>query len=85
VIERFHREAFRVGPHKALQIARDALRVQVILKSEMDPDFVRKLLLTPVADIQETIDSALARLPKPVRVGILPNALSTIPIIETSS
>ena len=84
VVERFRREGFQVGPHKALQIARDALRVQVILVSEMEPDFVRSLLLTPAPGIQAAIDSALARLPDSQRVGIFPNAPSTIPVLDAA-
>jgi len=84
VIRRFQREGFRVGPHKAQQIARDASRVHVILVSEMKSDFVRSLLLTPAPDIQQAIDLALDDLPDLARVGIFPNAPSTIPELESS-
>jgi len=84
VIRRFQREGFRVGPHKAQQIARDAFRVHVILVSEMKSDFVRSLLLTPAPDIQQAIDLALDDLPDLARVGIFPNAPSTIPVLESS-
>jgi nickel-dependent lactate racemase len=76
VLARFQREEFRVGPHKAYQIARDAARVRVLLLSEMPPAFVRRLLLTPVC-ADEAV-GALA-LPPGARVGVLPLANATIP------
>jgi nickel-dependent lactate racemase len=84
VLIRFRREGFRVGPHKALQIARDALRTQVLLVSELEHEFVHNLLLTPAADLQQAIDLSLANLPAPDRAGIFPNAPSTIPVLKTS-
>ncbi len=79
VLNRFEREGFRVGPHKAFQIARDAARVRVLLVSDMDPDFVRYLLLTPASGVDEALVTTLADLPAGARVGIMPRALSTIP------
>jgi nickel-dependent lactate racemase len=85
VISQFREEGFRVGPHKALQIARDALRVQVILVSDMEPEFVKGLLLTPASTLQQAIDSTLIDLPDQARAGIFPRSPSTIPILESSS
>lgn len=85
VIERFRQEGFQVGPHKALQIARDALRVRVILVSEMEAESVRGLLLTPSASIQQALDQSLSDLPQAARVGIFPQAPNTIPNLEVSN
>jgi nickel-dependent lactate racemase len=79
VFRRFESEAFRVGPHKAYQIARDAARVRVFLISAMPPDLVQALLLTPVTSIPEALVTALADMGTGVRVGIMPRASSTIP------
>lgn len=81
VLARFQREEFRVGPHKALFIARDAVRVRVLLVSDMDPNSVRRLLLTPVASIDQALAMATSDLPLDVRVGIIPRASSTIPYV----
>lgn len=81
VFESFAREGFRVGPHKAFQIARDASRVRVVMLTEMAPDFVRHLLLTPAASLQGAIDAALAALPPGARIGVMPYANSTIPVV----
>jgi nickel-dependent lactate racemase len=82
-IERFQREGFLVGPHKAVQIALDATRVKILLISELESSFVRKLLLTPVASIDEALETALVDLPEDANVGIMPQASSTIPFVRS--
>jgi nickel-dependent lactate racemase len=81
VLSRFAQEGFRVGPHKAFQIARDATRVRVLLVSQMPPDFVRRLLLTPVDSLQAAVDMAAASLPPSARIGVMPKANATIPLL----
>lgn len=82
VMDRFAQDPFRLGPHKAFQIARDALRVRLQLVSEMDPAFVRTLLLDPAPSAQAAVDAALAELPPDARIGILPSANATIPVLK---
>ena len=79
VIERFNLEGFRIGPHKAYQIARDASKVRFLFCSEMDESFARALLLNPVKDLQTALDLALADLKPGERIGVLSHASSTIP------
>ena len=81
VFEKFKREGFRVGPHKAYQIARDASRVRTLMLSQMPRDFVRRLLLNPVASLDEALAIALRDLPPDARVGVMPVANSTIPVL----
>ena len=85
VLDRFASEGFRVGPHKAFQIARDAARVNVLLKSEMDAGFVRQLLLQPVEDLQAVIDAVISELPASARLCIMPMANATIPLLPNKS
>ena len=80
VLAKFEREGFQIGPHKAFQIARDAARVRVILVSEMAPELVRRLLLTPAESIDGALGLILPGSPANARVGIMPNASSTIPL-----
>lgn len=82
VLETFRRQGFRVGPHKAFLLARDATRVQVRLVSEMRPESVRRLSLTPTPTIESALTEAIATLPAPLRLGIMPQANATIPVIE---
>ncbi len=79
VMERFQHEGFRVGPHKALQIARDASRVRVLWVSEMSPDFVRRLLLMPCHHLDEALSLTRGALSPGARIGVMPAANSTIP------
>lgn len=82
VLERFSAEGFRIGPHKAYQIARDASKLQLLLYSEMNEAFTRALLLNPVRDLQTAIDQALVNVKPGERIGVMPHASSTIPFLR---
>ena len=84
VFERFAREGFQVGRHKAYQVSRDAARIRTTLVSELDDDFVRRLLLHPASDLQAAIDDALRRLPDQARIGVLPYANATMPVLRST-
>ncbi len=90
VLERYAREGYRIGPHKAWQISRDASRVRLITVTDMAPDFARCLLLNPIADqpgmaaqaqLNAALACALADLPDSARIGIMPLANATIPVL----
>lgn len=81
VFQRFRREGFRIGPHKAFQIARDAARVRVLLVSQMRPDLVKRLLLEPVSRLDEAMWLAFGNLSAEARVGVMPWANATIPAL----
>jgi len=81
VLSHFAREGFRVGRHKAFQVSRDAARVHTTLVSELGDEFVRKLLLEPGADLQSAIDRALEQLPREARIGVMPAANATMPVM----
>jgi nickel-dependent lactate racemase len=82
VLERFAREGYRIGPHKAFQIARDASRVTLRVHSAMAPALSARLLLPPAPDFQAAVDEAVARLAPDARIGILPRANATIPVLR---
>ncbi len=81
VIRRFSDEGYRIGPHKAFQISRDASRFRVLFHSGMAPAFVTRLLLTPAADVQAAVDEAIGRLGPGARIGVMPRANATIPVL----
>ena len=81
VFARFADEGFRVGPHKAFQVSRDASRIHTAIVSELDDALVRQLLLHPMPDLQTAIDRALERLPRRPRIGVMPAANATIPLL----
>jgi lactate racemase len=81
VLERFQREGFRIGPHKAFQIARDAAPRRVLMVTQMSPDLVKKLLLAPFPTLEAALATALLGLPSTPRIGIMPWANATIPTL----
>ena len=81
VFKRFKEEGFEVGPHKAFQVSRDASRMTVMLVSDLDDDFVRQLLLHPMPDLQTAINKATQDLPDSARIGMMPSANATIPLL----
>jgi len=81
VLERFAQEEFRLGPHKAFQIARDAVRIKPLIKSEMADEFVRSLLLTPIQDVTDALQVVLRDLPDDARIGVIPIANATLPVL----
>ena len=84
VLARFAREGYRIGPHKAFQISRDASRITVRLYSAMAPAFVARLLLDPVPDVQAATARAIAELRPGSRIGVMPRANATIPVLRAS-
>ncbi|MEI6668448.1 MAG: nickel-dependent lactate racemase [Acidobacteriota bacterium] len=83
VLARFAREGYRIGPHKAFQISRDASRVTIRLYSQMAPAVAARLLLEPVSDFQAAIVRAVRDLPPGSRIGVMPRANATIPVLQT--
>lgn len=81
VIKQFTTEKFRIGPHKAFLIARVSLQVQLLFYSEINTDFSKTLLLEPITDLQQVIDSLIKELDPGERIGYLPHASSTIPYV----
>jgi nickel-dependent lactate racemase len=77
----FRDEGFRIGPHKAFQIARDASQHRLMSCTDIDEAFARNLLLNPVCDLQTAVDLALADLQPGERLGVMPHASSTIPYL----
>ncbi len=84
VIERFQGEGFRIGPHKAFQIARDAAPRRLLLVTQMPPELVQRLLLTSCPSLDAALAIALQGLPPTARIGIMPCANATIPTIATA-
>jgi nickel-dependent lactate racemase len=80
ILKKFKMDGFRVGPHKGFQIARLATQFEIILVTQMPPEKVNTLLLTPASSLQDAVDQALAHQPPHSRIAVLPHATSTIPI-----
>jgi nickel-dependent lactate racemase len=82
VFEKFKSEGFRVGPHKAFQVAREGVRIQIVLVSDMDAGLVSRLLLTPAINLKEAFAKVRGGLSPAMQIAIMPRATNTIPIIR---
>lgn len=82
VFDKIKAQGFSVGPHKAIQFARELKRIQLVIVSNIPAATIRGLLLTPAATIEEAIHIATGLTPGIEKVGVLPKAINTIPIIR---
>jgi nickel-dependent lactate racemase len=80
IIQHFEDGFFKVGPHKALLIAKEAIRVNIILASDLPPGTVKRWKLTPSKPelVNELIKWIATKLPKNARIAILPAATRTM-------
>jgi nickel-dependent lactate racemase len=73
---------FVLGAHKAVAIATILEKVQIYLVSELEPELVKKINMTPFKSVQEALDDAIVKLGKSSKVVIMPEAGSTLPVLE---
>jgi nickel-dependent lactate racemase len=80
-LDKFKSSGFSVGPHKAFQIARIAVRTNIHLFSNMEEQQAQKLLFDPISinDLSIKINSII----KGDTLAIMPNAVITIPLVST--
>lgn len=79
VLERYKREGYRIGPHKAFQLARDATQVRVLFVTEMPVELTQRFLLTKIDSLDAALARALRDLAPNARIGIMPVGNVTIP------
>ena len=78
MIERIGRD-FQLGGHKAAAIAMTLQKADVWLVSDMEPDFVKSIFLTPKESVQQALDDAFRKLGKDATVLAMPYGGSTLP------
>ena len=78
IINSFKKQKFRIGPHKAYQLALQLKDHPIILISEMEPKNVRDMLLTHARDISEAVSISKDLLPEMPRIAVLPYATHTM-------
>ena len=64
---------------RAVNIAMVLQKADIYLVSDLEPDFVRSIFLTPKASAQEALDDAFAKLGKDATVLAMPYGGSTLP------
>ena len=80
MIERIGRD-FQLGGHKAAAIAMTLQKADVYLVSDLEPDLVRSIFLTPMESAQVALDRALEKLGSNATVLAMPYGGSTLPRI----
>lgn len=73
---------FQLGGHKAAAIAMILEKAEIFLVSDMAPDFVRSLFLTPMPDVQTALDKAREKLGADAKILAMPYGGSTLPRIK---
>jgi lactate racemase len=81
VFGKLKEEGFKVGPHKALQFAREQKRIKIIVVSSIDEKRLQRLLLEPAANLDEAFRKALSYLPPSPSIAVLSKATNTIPLV----
>jgi len=82
VLDKFNKQEFQIGPHKAFQIAQQGARVNIILVSSMPDTKVLGFLLTPASSIHEALQIAITKFGSGLpTIAIMPRATNTIPNI----
>lgn len=80
VFQKFSQMEFRVGPHKAFQVARLLKQFSIILVSGIPESKVSELLMTPAKDVTHAFNMAYSKhRHESCSVAILPHATTTIP------
>jgi nickel-dependent lactate racemase len=82
MIQRIKRD-FQLGGHKAAAIAMVLENADVYLVSELTPDFVKRIFLTPFESAQAALDAAFLKMGKNASVLAMPYGGSTLPYIGT--
>ena len=81
LIERIHKE-FKLGGHKAAAIAMVLEKAEIYLVSDMEPEFVKSLFMTPFNSVQEAYDAAVNKLGSEAKIIAMPYGGSTLPFCE---
>jgi lactate racemase len=83
VFSKFHSQGFQVGPHKAFQIAREAVRINLCLVSNLPDELVKQFFFRPAKSLQQALTIALSDLPSDARIAVMPSATHTIPDVHS--
>lgn len=82
VIEKFSGDTFKVGPHKAYQVARILEKHRVYLFSSIEAMLVKKLLLSPLDSPDSVADLIHKLIPDGSRIAVLPYATACMPTMQ---
>lgn len=84
MIEHIQRD-FQLGGHKAAAIAMVLEKARIFLVSDLEPEFVRSIHLTPYQDAAEAVMNALEAAGSNATIIAMPYGGSTLPAIDQRS
>lgn len=79
LIQRIERD-FQLGGHKAAAIAMVLKKADIYLVSELPPDFVRQMFMTPFSSVQAAFDAAMRKCGRNAKTLVMPFGGSTLPL-----
>lgn len=82
LIERIGRQ-FQLGGHKAAAIAMTLQKAEIDLISDLEPQFVRSIFLTPMPSAQAALEQAFEKLGSRATVLAMPVGGSTLPVVDS--
>jgi nickel-dependent lactate racemase len=81
VIASFSSMPFEIGPHKAFQLAKQAVNHRIILVSDIPVDQIKKMHLLSAKTLKQAVEFAKDFLPANPKIAVLPYATHTMPKI----
>lgn len=73
---------FELGGHKAAALGMVQQKADIFLVTDMDDVLVTKANMVPFHDLQEAVDTALAKLGEEAKVYVVPIGGSTLPVVD---
>lgn len=73
---------FKVGPHKAFLLAKQLVQYHISLFSSLEIEKINSLMINPVNDVQQYIDSLISQNSALRSIAIMPYATGTIACYE---
>jgi nickel-dependent lactate racemase len=77
VVERFQREKFRMGVHKAFLWTRSMIKAKVYLYSSLKDELCHELMTIPIKQFEDLSSWLETKHPSPLRIAVMPKANST--------
>lgn len=81
ILEDFLSQPFAIGKHKAFLMAKLQLKNDVYLYSRINSSMVRNCLITPIKNLNNFFSSLVEKMDN-ASIAIMPNAVTTIPIVN---
>ena len=82
IVEKFPREPFKMGAHKAFLWARSLIKAEVHMCSVMEENLSRVFMVTPAKTMEEIFARLKKKFPTPPTIALMPKANSTYARIQ---